>query len=315
MKKKFRVGIDLGGTNTHIGLVDADGRIADRCHVPTAQPLDRFTAGVVEGIRSLLKTAADQEGEITGIGVGAPCANANTGCIEGATNLHWGDRVPLARLISDPLGIPVSINNDANAAAAGEHSYGVARGIDNFIYITLGTGVGSGVFCDGHLLSGSRGFAGELGHVVIDPEGPMCGCGRRGCLETRASARGVGFTAQRLMLDTGMPSELRKVTPADLDAKRVSEAAERGDELALEAYREVGRALGRACANFAAFSDPDAIVLFGGVAKAAPLFIPAMREALEEHVLHLYRGRIRILTSSLPDSDAAILGAAAIAPR
>lgn len=143
----------------------------------------------------------------------------------------------------------------------------------------------------------------------------MCGCGRRGCLETRASARGVGFTAQRLMLDTGMPSELRKVTPADLDAKRVSEAAERGDELALEAYREVGRALGRACANFAAFSDPDAIVLFGGVAKAAPLFIPAMREALEEHVLHLYRGRIRILTSSLPDSDAAILGAAAIAPR
>ena len=313
--KDFVIGIDLGGTNTEFAVVNARGDIMGRGTLPTRGHRD--VSDYVDKLHSAVEDLLDRtgtRGRIRGIGAGVPCANRETGCIEAATDLPWPSPVPLAQMLSDAFGLPASITNDANAAAAGEMAYGRARGLKNFIMITLGTGVGSGIVCDGHLLSGSRGFAGELGHVVVDGNSDRaCGCGRNGCLETYCSAGGVVRTAREMLAESDEASLLREIPADELTSKDVYKAALRGDELAMKVFEFTGEVLGKACANFAAFSDPEAIILFGGVAKAGNMIAEPMKRALNRHTLHLYRDRIAVMPSSLADAEAAILGASALA--
>ena len=309
----FTVGVDLGGTNTVYAIVDKTGHIIDQSSFPTMTPtLEEWADRLADGISDMI-SSCDLEGEIVGIGIGAPSANAATGCVEGSTNLPWTPPLPLVNMIEARLSLPVKINNDANAAAIGEMAYGVAAGMKDFIVLTLGTGVGGGIVCNGHLLSGARGFAGELGHVTFPfAKGRICGCKREGCLETVASARGIVMTAKILLEQSDEPSLLRNIAQNDMTAKDISEAAKAGDKIAASVYEFTGRCLGEAAAQFAAFTDPEAIILFGGVSKAGDLLINPMREAFAMHTLHLYRDRVRFLISSLKDADAAILGAASL---
>ncbi len=309
----FTVGVDLGGTNTVFAIVDKTGYIIDKDSFPTKTPsVDVWADQLAEGISRMIDRHSLQ-GDIVGIGIGAPSANATTGSIEGATNLPWPPPVPLANLMEARLGLPVKVNNDANAAAIGEKAYGVAAGMNDFIVLTLGTGVGGGVVCNGHLLSGARGFAGELGHVTFPfAADRICGCGRKGCLETVASARGIVETARRLMAESDRPSSLRDIKNEDLTSKMICEAALQGDALAKEVFDFTGNCLGIAAAEFAAFTDPEAIILFGGVAKAGNLLINPMREAFGKYTLHLYRDRVRFMISSLEGANAALIGAASL---
>lgn len=314
MQIKYTIGVDVGGTNTQLALVDIAGRIVARDYLPTTGHSD--VECYVRKLGSKIIALVDDNnarGHVKGIGIGAPCANAASGVIEGATNLPWPSPIPLVDLVEKATGIPTVISNDANAAAVGEMTYGSARGCRDFIMLTLGTGVGAGVICDGHLLSGTRGFAGELGHIFFHFAADRpCECGRNGCLQTVASAGGVVATARRLLADGSRPSTLRDLPDRELSAQAIGLAADAGDSLALEVFDYTGRCLGEACSTFAAFTDPDAIILFGGVARAARHMLPSMREALEKHALHIYRNRIKVSVSSLPDSDAAILGAASL---
>ncbi|MDE6077415.1 MAG: ROK family protein, partial [Muribaculaceae bacterium] len=253
------------------------------------------------------------EEQIIGMGIGAPCANAITAAIEAATDLPWPSPIPIGTMMQARLRMPVTVTNDANAAAIGEMMYGAAAGLKNFIVLTLGTGVGAGVVCDGHLLSGTRGFAGELGHVTFPfAAGRPCGCGRTGCLQTVASAKGILATTRHLLDVSSEQSSLRNIPDDRLTAKLVCEAARQGDALAKEIYTYTGHCLGLAAAEFAAFTDPEAIILFGGVANAGDLLLEPMAEAFREHALHLYRDRVRFLISGLNGADAAILGAASL---
>lgn len=311
-KQLYYIGIDLGGTNTAYGVVCKDGKIIIRGSVPTRGHSDAeaFADALTAAIERDLRQAGISE-NIRAIGIGAPCANSATGCMEGFTEIDWESPVPLQRLVEQRMHRPVRITNDANAAAAGEMAFGAARGIRNFIEITLGTGVGAGIVVDGRLLNGSRGFAGELGHVTMGGD-RMCGCGRKGCLQMYCNSEGIVRTAREILAsDPALPSPLRhiidRITPRD-----IFEAALTGDQVAIRTFGSVGRHLGEACANFAAYTDPEAIILFGGIAGAGDFIIDPMREAMERNILHLYRGRIRILTSSLPGSDAPILGAAGL---
>lgn len=318
MKQDFpwewsRIGIDMGGTNTQLGLVDNWGVIHSRASLPTAGTLEEYVVAVARAVKQLCEDSRAEGIDVTGIGIGAPAANSRTGCIEGATDIPWRGNIPLKELLEKATGLPVDVANDANCAAAGEHAYGTARHSNNFICITLGTGVGAGIFCDGHLLMGRNGFAGELGHVIIDPRGEMCGCGRRGCLQTFASSKGVANIARRLLVDTSQYSLLRKKDPAEIDAKAVFGCAEMRDAIAVETYRRMGEALGKACAMFAAVTDPDMIVFFGGVTRASRHFLPYVKEAFRQNALFLNRDRVEFRLSGLPDSDAAILGASAVA--
>ena len=254
--------------------------------------------------------------KIKGMGIGAPNGNYYTGTIEFAPNLPWAHDgvVPLADLFSKALGIPVALTNDANAAALGEMTYGVARGMKNFIDITLGTGVGSGIVINGQMVYGSDGFAGELGHVIVVPgeAGRVCGCGRRGCLETYCSATGVARTAREFLETTDEPSLLREMKPEDITSYDVSVAAGKGDALAKRIYDFTGKMLGEACANFAAFSAPEAFVFFGGLTKAGDLLMEPLKKAYDENVLKIYKGKAKFLTSTLDGSSAAVLGASAV---
>jgi len=313
--RDYVIGIDMGGTNTEFAVVNARGDILGHNSIPTVGHRDiyGYISKLHDGIMEVVERTGTQ-GRIRGIGAGVPCANRETGCIEVATNLPWPSPIPLVTLLTEAFGIPATISNDANAAAAGEMAYGRARGLKNFIMITLGTGVGSGIVCDGHLLSGSRGFAGELGHVIVDPESDrLCGCGRRGCLETYCSAGGVVKTALDMLAARNEESLLREIGPSRLTAKDVHKAALRGDRIACDVFDFTGKVLGEACADFAAFTDPEAIILFGGVAKAGNMIANPMREAMEDKVLHLYKGRIQVFPSSLNDAEAALLGASALA--
>lgn len=310
------LGIDIGGTNTAFGLVTADGEIVARGSIATRGH------GAVENYVESLFRAVDRlryeearDSHISAIGIGAPAVNQNSGCIEGATELEWGPVVPIAQLVRERFGVPTRAANDANAAAAGERAFGAMRGVDNFIMLTLGTGVGSGIVCDGHLLAGTHGFAGELGHYLCGPgHDRMCGCGRRGCVQTYASASGVVATLREVLNETpDRPSTLRGVDPGLITPRLIFEHAEQGDETARRVFAITGRVLGEVSANFATFTSPEAIVLFGGVANAFKYMEPAMRKALDRDLLHIYRGQIRIVRSQLPGSDAAILGAAALA--
>lgn len=307
------IGIDIGGTNTVFGIVDPDGRIVARGSIPTSGHItfSDFIEALREEVGKTVAEAGISPESILAAGVGAPCINTETGVIEGAVNLPWPSPLPLIYELTKAFGIPVATENDANAAALGEMCYGSAKGLDNFIMLTLGTGVGSGIVCDGRLLRGKRGLAGELGHITAcrDSDARECNCGRRGCLDAYASARGLVRTARELLASTSAPSTLREIK--ELTAKDIGLAAAAGDVLATEALRTTGRILGKACADFAAFSSPEAFIFFGGVAKSFGIFEDALQETFRENLLWVYDGQIRFLSSSLPAADAALLGAAA----
>ena len=265
-----------------------------------------------------LHVIIDQVGgidKIKAMGIGAPNGNYYKGTIEFAPNLVWGHNgiVPLADMFSKELGIPVALTNDANAAAIGEMTYGVARGMKNFIDITLGTGVGSGIVIDGKVVYGCDGFAGELGHVIMRREnGRLCGCGRHGCLEAYCSATGVARTAREFLDTTDTPSLLRDLNPKDITSLDVSIAAGKGDKLAKKIYDFTGEMLGEACADFAAFSSPEAFIFFGGLTKAGDLLMDPIKKSYDEHVLPIFKGKAKFLVSGLDGSSAAVLGASAV---
>ena len=317
MEQKFVVGIDVGGQTAKFGVVDESGAILAQSVIRSdtyGADADSFVSALAEGVVECIKTAG-KEGQIRGIGVGIPNGNYYTGEVGFAPNLVWaaGKPVKFAAMLSEKMnGIPVSLTNDANAAAVGEMTYGVARGIKNFIMITLGTGVGSGIVIDGKVLYGSDGFAGELGHVkVVHENGRPCGCGQKGCLEAYCSAIGVARTAREWLEKTDEPSLLRSCT--DISSKDVYDAAKQGDRIALEIFEYTGNLLGRTFADFIAFSAPEAIVLFGGLARSREFLEEPIRKAMYENSLKIWKGKVKLLFSSLKESDAAILGASALA--
>ena len=312
-EKNYTVGIDIGGTNTVFGIVDARGHILSTDSIKTKDYPE--INGYVDTLSDRLMQLIHAVGGISmirGVGVGAPNSNYYTGNIELAPNLPWKGVVPLARMLREKLGVPVALTNDANAAALGEMTYGVARGMKDFIMITLGTGVGSGIVVNGQLVYGHDGFAGELGHVIVRPGGRLCGCGRKGCLETYCSATGIVRTVHEVLLSTQEPSLLRNKPLEQITSKDIYDAAVLGDKLALEIFRFTGTVLGEAFANFVVFSSPEAIILFGGLAKAGDYIMNPIREAMDNNLMNLFRGKTRLLVSELKDSDAAVLGASAL---
>ena len=313
MSKPYVVGIDIGGTNTVFGIVDARGNVLASNSIKTAKhaKIEDYVEELYQELTRLID-ANNATDKILGIGIGAPNANYFSGMIEGSVNLPWPTPIPLADLVSEKFGIPVTITNDANAAAIGEMTYGAARGLKDFIMITLGTGVGSGIVINGDVVYGHDGFAGELGHVAaVRNNGRTCNCGKTGCLETYASATGVARTAREWLELSDEPSILRSVD--NISSKDVYEAAKDGDELALRIFDFTGKMLGRSFADFIAFSSPEAIVLFGGLARAKEFLLKPIEEAMNANVLPLWRGKVKIVFSQLKESDAAILGASALA--
>ena len=314
MSKPYVVGLDIGGTNTVFGIVDARGTIIASGSIKTNkfnEVEDYVNELHTELFRLLEQNNATDK--IMGIGVGAPNGNYFNGTIEFAPNLPWRGVIPLAQMLTDRFGIPVSLTNDANAAAIGEMTYGAARGLKDFIMITLGTGVGSGIVVNGQLVYGHDGFAGELGHVIVRPNnGRLCGCGRTGCLEAYTSATGVARTAREFLEVRNDPSSLRQIPIQDITSKDVYDAAITGDKLALEIFDYTGKILGEAFANFIAFSSPKAIILFGGLAKAGDLILKPIKEAMDRNTLNIYKGKVKIMFSELKESDAAVLGASAL---
>ena len=313
MEKPYVVGIDIGGTNTVFGIVDARGTILASGSIKTGA-YEQAEDYVDEVCKNLLPLIIANGGvdKIKGIGIGAPNGNYYSGTIEFAPNLPWKGVVPLAAMFEERLGIPTALTNDANAAAIGEMTYGAARGMKDFIMITLGTGVGSGIVINGQMVYGHDGFAGELGHVVIKEGGRECGCGRHGCLETYCSANGIRRTVFEMLANRTNPSVLRGISYDDLTSARIYEAAMEGDHIAREAFRYTGRILGRALADFVTFSSPEAIILFGGLAKAGELIRQPTEEAMEESMLHCFKNKVKVLLSCLDEGNVAILGAAAL---
>ena len=314
MSKPYVVGIDIGGTNTVFGIVDARGTIIDNGSIKTGKhsKIEDYVNELYENLFQLLEKneAVDK---IAGIGVGAPNGNYFNGTIEFAPNLPWRGVLPLADMLSEKFGIPVALTNDANAAAIGEMTYGAARGLKDFIMITLGTGVGSGIVVNGQLVYGHDGFAGELGHVIVKPvNGRACGCGRTGCLETYASATGVARTAREFLEIRKDNSLLRQIPIQDITSKDVYDAAIAGDQIAKDIFEYTGDILGEAFANFTAFSSPKAIILFGGLAKSGDLIMKPIKESMERNMLNIYKNKVQLLFSELKESDAAVLGASAL---
>lgn len=315
MDKPYVVGIDIGGTNTVFGVVDARGTILYSGSIKTGKytDIDDYVTALGDGLKSIIDQAGGTE-KIKGIGVGAPNGNFFNGCIEFAPNLPWKGKIPLAQLISEKVGgIPVALTNDANAAAIGEMTYGAARGMKDFIVITLGTGVGSGIVIGGNLVYGHDGFAGELGHVIVRRNnGRACGCGRNGCLEAYASATGVARTAREYLEIRKDASLLRELDPDEITSKDVYDAAIKNDPLALEIFEFTGAILGEAFTNFVAFSSPEAIILFGGLAKSGDLIMNPIKRAMDANMLKVFEGKTKLLFSQLKESDAAVLGASAL---
>lgn len=316
MCKPYVMGVDIGGTNTVFGIVDARGQVVACDSIKTRKftDFDEYVNELHRGMQHLIETH-DAEGKIQGIGIGAPNANYYTGHIVNPPNLPWGKDIPLAEKVSKAFGgIPVAITNDANAAALGEMTYGAARGMKDFIMITLGTGVGSGIVINGQLVYGTDGNAGELGHVIMKRNnGRMCGCGRTGCLEAYCSATGVARTAREFLeLRPNEPSVLRTLDIDNITSKDVYDAAVAGDKLAKEIFEYTGTILGEALADMVVFSSPQAIVLFGGLAKSGDLLMKPLKEAFDRSLMPVFRGKTKIIISELKESDAAVLGASAL---
>lgn len=309
------VGIDIGGTNTVFGIVDAQGNVLASNSIKTqAYPvLEDYIKALGEGILDLVAKNGGIE-KINGIGVGAPNANYYTGNIEHAANLPWKGIVPFAKMLSEKTGVRVTLTNDANAAAIGEMKYGAARGMRDFIMITLGTGVGSGVVANGQLIYGHDGNAGELGHVIVRRDGRPCGCGNKGCLETYTSATGVARTAKEMLQNrAGEDSLLRKIELDKITSKDVFDAAMAGDAIAKDIFAFTGQILGEALADFVKFSSPEAFVLFGGLAKAGDLLLNPVKKAMDDNLMPVFKGKVKVLFSQMKDADAAVLGASALA--
>ena len=313
MEKPYVVGMDIGGTNTVFGVVDSRGNVlaSDLIKTQEYDEIEAYVDAVCKKLIPLLQQFGGAE-KFKGMGVGAPNGNYYKGTIEFAPNLPWKGVIPLAAMFEDKLGIPTALTNDANAAAIGEMTYGAARGLRDFIMITLGTGVGSGIVVNGQLVYGHDGFAGELGHVIVERDGRICGCGRKGCLETYCSATGVARTAREFLVARSEPSLLREIPAEEIVSKDVYDAAIKGDKLAQDIFEYTGKILGRALADFIAFSSPEAIILFGGLAKAGDLIMKPIQKAMDENVLKIYAGKTKLLLSQLKDADAAVLGASAL---
>lgn len=304
------LGIDIGGTNTVYGIVDRRGQILSEGTMSTKgyPQVEVFIAELMRRVEPLMAEAGREN--LRGAGIGAPNANIYTGEIAYAANLEWKGIVPLAKLMKEALGLAVRVTNDANAATMGEMMYGAAKGMRDFIMVTLGTGVGSGFVANGQLIYGHDGFAGELGHVIAVRGGRPCGCGRHGCLETYASASGIVRTAQEWLAERSDASRLRGLEP--LTAAAITEAAQAGDALAKELFEFTGKILGQTLADAVAITSPEAIVLFGGLSKAGALIFEPVKRHMEASLLRIYKGKISLLPSALNDADAAILGASAL---
>lgn len=313
--KSLVIGLDLGGTNSVFGVVDSKGEIIATTSIKTqAYPsVDQYVMESVKAVKQIAEQVGGME-KIRAMGIGAPCGNYYKGTIEHAANLVWAkDIVPLANMFINELGIPVVVTNDAKAAAMGEMKYGVAVGMNNFVELTLGTGVGSGIVANGQLIYGFDGFAGELGHMIVEPDGRPCGCGRKGCLETYCSATGVVRTSIAMLEESSETTSLRDIATDKLTSYEVYKAAMAGDTMAQEVFKQTGRRIGIACANIATFLSPEAFIFFGGLAQAGELLLRPIEEAYNENVLSLYKGKARFLMSGLDGAKAAILGASAIA--
>ena len=312
--QQLAIGIDIGGTGTKFGIVDRNGNILFSSEISSRNhpEVEGFIDELHEALSDMIERAGGT-GRIRGIGVGAPNGNYYSGTVEYAPNLIWKGIIPFAKMMEDKFKLPTVLTNDANAAAIGEMMYGAAKGMKDFIMITLGTGVGSGIVANGKLIYGHDGFAGELGHTIIIPNGRLHeGTGKHGSLESYASATGVRLTAIEMMSKTKDPSVLRDVPAAKITSKTVYEAAIRGDKLAKEIFDFTGQILGLALANFVMFSSPEAIILFGGLTKAGDMILQPTRESMEANVIKVFQNKVKILVSHLKESDAAILGASAL---
>ena len=314
-KKPYVLGLDMGGTNSVLGVVDARGHVLGRTSIKTQayKDINDYVNALYEEAEKIIEPLGGME-MVRGIGAGVPNGNFYTGYIQEAMNLPW-QTVPFAKLVSDRFGLPCRITNDANAAAMGEMTYGAAKGMKNFIMITLGTGVGSGIVIDGNVVYGHDGFAGELGHTtaVRGENARPCNCGKKGCLEAYASATGVARTAKEILTSTTKDTLLRKLDVDNITSKDVYDAAEQGDEVAKEIFDFTGTILGQQLADFIAFSAPEAIVLFGGLTKSGDWIKRPIEEAMNQNVLPLWKNKVKVLFSDLKEADAAVLGASALA--
>ena len=311
--KDVVAGIDIGGTNIIFGLVDNSGNVVaeDRLKTVDYPDIEDYISAQHAAIKKMLE--ANSDCRLMGLGVGAPNANYHKGTIELAPNLAWKGIVPLAEMLKEKVNVPVSITNDANAAAIGEMIFGGAKGMKDFIVLTLGTGLGSGIVVNGAVVYGHTGFAGELGHTIIVPGGRECGCGRKGCSETYASASGLVRTVLSLLSEMRIDSSLRDLPPSELTSKKIVEEAVKGDRIALEAINYTAEMLGLSIINAITFSSPEAIFLFGGLVKAGEMLLAPVRKYVDQNVMPIFRGRVQVLPSGISESNAAVLGAAALA--
>ncbi|MBA2249735.1 MAG: ROK family protein [Chitinophagaceae bacterium] len=313
VSNELAIGIDIGGTNTKYGIVNHRGEILQKGEIKTEQypAIGTFIDALYEKLNPVIKSLNKKN--VLGIGIGAPNGNFYKGTIEYAPNLKWKGIIPLAKLMTDKFDLPAALTNDANAAAVGEMMYGAARGMRDFIMMTLGTGVGSGIVANGELILGHDGFAGELGHTIVVPGGRLHdGTGMHGSLEVYASATGVARTAVEMMAQFNDESLLKKYSTKEIDSRIVYECAVKGDVLAKKVYSYTGKILGEALANFVMFSSPEAIILFGGLTKAGDMIMKPTRENMEKNLLPIFQNKVKLIFSELKESDAAILGASAL---
>lgn len=312
----YTIGLDLGGTNSVFGIVDIDGNIIEQSSIHTKgyTNAEEYLNAAMNALTPIIEKVGGIK-KIDSMGIGAPNGNIRTGCIEYAANIAWAHDciVPLAQMFSDKLnGIPVKLTNDANAAALGEKTFGVAKGMNDFIVLTLGTGVGSGIVCNGELVYGSDGNAGELGHLLVRPGDRICGCGRRGCLETYCSATGVVRTAIQFLSETDEDSVLRSIPADKITSYDIAMAAQKQDAIALRVFEFTGKILGEACANMTVFTSPEAFIFFGGLAKAGDLLFNPVKKAYDETVMNTFKGKTKFLASTLEGAGVAVLGAASL---
>ena len=316
MEKPYVLGLDMGGTNSVLGIVDARGHVIARTSIKTQdyEDIKKYVDALYNAAIQIIEPVGGLE-MFRGIGAGAPNGNYYTGNIEHAPNLPWKGIVPFSELMAEKFGMPCTITNDANAAAMGEMTYGAAKGMKNFIMITLGTGVGSGIVIDGKVVYGHDGFAGELGHTVAvrGENARLCGCGGRGHLEAYASATGVARTAKEILTTTKKKSLLRDLDIDNITSKDVYDAAEKGDEIAKEIFDFTGTILGQKLADFIAFSAPEAIIMFGGLTKSGHWILDPVVKAMNENVMGIWKNKVKVMFSDLKEADAAVLGASALA--
>jgi glucokinase len=311
--RELTIGIDIGGTNTKFGIVDRQGSVISQGRISTAQykEFKQFFQGLSEALRKEIKNIPGDH-KIIGVGIGAANGNYYKGTIERATNLKWKGIIPLADMFKEEFDLPAIVTNDANAAAVGEMVYGAAKGMKDFVVITLGTGLGSGFVSNGQLLNGKHGIAGEVGHTSVNPAGRYCNCGKRGCLETYVSATGIKRTVYKLLADHLEPSELRGISFDNLTTKMITEAAVRGDIIAQAAFEYTGRILGMKLAETVVHTDPEAIFLFGGLSLAGDLIFKPTIKHMEANLMPLFRGKVKILPSGLQNQAAPIIGASSL---